>query len=113
MTGRPARIDAVVAPYEPNFLFHVQSVVLCSGLDKRPIEEVSVVCDEHVRSHLQNVGKEAFDQSFLVRCIVNFKISFQVWTRGVLKILNISRHDFPVGDQVSLISKQYLLVIGE
>lgn len=78
-------------------------MVFCSGLNKGPIEEVSVVGDKYMRPHLQNVRKEALNQSFLVRRIVDREISLQVCTRGVLKILNIRRHNFPVGDQISLI----------
>ena len=38
----------------------------CSGLDERPVEEVSVVGDEDVRLHVQDVVEELLQQADLV-----------------------------------------------
>lgn len=46
-------VDTITSFGEANLLSHVYVVYLCSSLNKRPVEEISVVCDKDVRLYLQ------------------------------------------------------------
>ena len=66
MTARPGAVDVFSVLGEADFLGHVETVNCRSGLDERPIEEVSVVGYENVRLDVKDVVEELLQEAQLI-----------------------------------------------
>jgi hypothetical protein len=66
VTGRPGAVDVFSVFGKADFLGHIQAMNCRSGLNKGPIEEVSVVSNEDVRFDVENVVEEFLQKAQLV-----------------------------------------------
>ena len=65
MDARPTLVLSLSVGREPNLCCHGNAVVIGSGLDERPVEEVSVVRDHDVGLPFLHVLKETTQQRHL------------------------------------------------
>jgi hypothetical protein len=72
------------------------------GLHERPIEEISVVSDEDVGLHIQNVVEESLDERQLVDFVEYDEVAFELGLGRVLEVVYVGRDDLAVGDEVAL-----------
>ena len=95
-------IDILAVLPESDFLIHVDTLYTRSCFDKRPIEEVSVVCDHDCWSSYLYMFEEPFQHRLLVRLVENHKRSLVLRLRCVLEVCNVFRYDLAVCDEKSL-----------
>ena len=71
----------------------------CPVLDKGPVEEVSIVRHEDVWPQIPHVVEEAANKGPLVSFIEDNEGPGVLWLWGVLKVINILRHNLTIDDE--------------
>ena len=102
MSGWPGAKDTLPVFGETDLLGHVHAMDRGSGLDERPVEEVSVVGDEYVRFDVKNVIEELLQQTQLVFFIEDYEGSFKFWSGSILEILHVAGNNLSVANEISL-----------
>ena len=95
-------VDALAVLGEADLAGHVHTVDGGARLDEGPVEEVTVVGDEYVRPHLENVVEPLLKQSQLILLVENDEVPLKLWLGRVFEVVDVSRDDLPVGDEVAL-----------
>jgi hypothetical protein len=73
-----------------------------SPFEEWPIEKVTVVCGNDSRARHLNMFKEPSDQRIFVRFVENGKGTFEFRLGGKLKVINIFRYYFTIGNEKAL-----------
>lgn len=96
MYGWSTDIYSITIFRKANPIFHLHVIKSCSGLYKRPVEEITVICYKYMWSDIVYVIEKPFYRSFFVWLVKNGEETLKFWFRCIFKILNVTCNYFPI-----------------
>ncbi len=102
-------VNAIVAlelvfavPLPTNLVVHINTIGAGSSLDEGPIEEITVVRRDDRGTSFFDMQEKPLQDCLLIRLVEDHERAGIFWLRGIIKVGNILRDDFSVGDQKPL-----------
>ena len=88
---------------DSDLIVNLDTVVLSSTLDERPIEAVTIISGENCGLRLDDVIEEAHEQGFLVWLVEDCEqANVILGLRSIFEVSNVFADDFSVGDEEAL-----------